>query len=78
MNIFRGFKATLTLFFVFIFANCLFAAVSELKIGSNKVGSTWYVQASCIASMPPMYSTMAASIFLLASSTRVADRKSVV
>lgn len=49
MNIFRGFKATLTLFFVFIFANCLFAAVSELKIGSNKVGSTWYVQAACIA-----------------------------
>ncbi len=37
------------LVFVFVMAGAAFAATQELKIGSNKVGSTWYVQAACIA-----------------------------
>lgn len=35
--------------FLLLAACGAFAAAQELKIGSNKVGSTWYVQAACIA-----------------------------
>lgn len=39
-----------SLAFAFIIATaCVSNGAEELKIGSNKVGSTWYVQAACIA-----------------------------
>ena len=38
--------SVMTIFFVCASG---FAAQQDLKIGSNKVGSTWYVQAACIA-----------------------------
>jgi TRAP transporter TAXI family solute receptor len=38
-----------TICFLIISCGVAIGATQELKIGSNKVGSTWYVQAACIA-----------------------------
>ena len=43
------FVVILTLVVLLISVATGFAATPDLKIGSNKVGSTWYVQAACIA-----------------------------
>ncbi len=45
----RALLTVFGLFCLFVLASAAFAATQELKIGSNKVGSTWYVQAACIA-----------------------------
>lgn len=46
---FAKMKAVLAAVFLFVLAGGACAATQELKIGSNKVGSTWYVQAACLA-----------------------------
>lgn len=46
---FGFFTVILALVVLFVSAAVGFAAVPDLKIGANKVGSTWYVQAACIA-----------------------------
>ena len=53
-----------------------FAAPQDLKIGSNKVGSTWYVQAACIAdAVKKAYPGMEIDAAPIAGGI---DRKSVV
>ena len=49
MKVFRGLKYVFAGLLLLVFAGAVFADTQELKIGSNKVGSTWYVQAACIA-----------------------------
>ncbi len=49
MKDFRGLKYVFAGLLLVVFAGMAFADTQELKIGSNKVGSTWYVQAACLA-----------------------------
>lgn len=49
MKVFNRLKYVFAAVLLVVFASAVFADTQELKIGSNKVGSTWYVQAACLA-----------------------------